>query len=100
MDGLTACASFPSDLGQNEAIDTDTSEAVSERRSELFTLLKNCAKVAAEHVYAFVRGRLQAAFNSTNASWQVSGWMKPVCSSREGVLKRPPGRVWDDARGI
>ena len=72
MDGLLACASYPGDLGQDEPLDADVAEGVAERRSDLFTLLKNAARVAAADVHVFVADRLQRALSSgANASFQV-----------------------------
>lgn len=71
VDGLTACASYPGDLAPEEPLDADVSAAVGERRGDLFTLLKNAARVAPDDVHAFVRDRLQRVLSSGNSTFQV-----------------------------
>lgn len=71
MGALTACASYPGDLSPEDPLDDEVAQSVSDRRSELFTLLKNCARVAPDDVYGFVRERLQQALSSSSTSFQV-----------------------------
>lgn len=66
MAALTTCASYPGDLPRADSsssppeplnTEDDVAEGVGERRSELWTLLKNTARVAPEEVYGYVGER-------------------------------------------
>ena len=92
MDGLTACASYPADIEQDETVDADTAEAVHERRSDLFTLLKNAARVASNDVHLFVRDRLQRVLSNSSATFQVSNFF-PLDKSSHQICRMQWGRL-------
>ena len=47
-------------------------QAVTERRLELFVLLKNAVRVASEDAYSFASMRLQHMLNRSETTFQVS----------------------------
>ena len=47
-------------------------QAVTERRLELFVLLKNAVRVASEDAYSFASMRLQHMLNCSETTFQVS----------------------------
>lgn len=80
LESIASCARFPQDssnyaLRPEDPTETVAAEeetaAVLDKRQELFTLLKNTAKLVPEPVYAFVGQKLQAALSNKQSDWQV-----------------------------
>uniref|UniRef100_A0A061S0Z3 Exportin-T n=2 Tax=Tetraselmis sp. GSL018 TaxID=582737 RepID=A0A061S0Z3_9CHLO len=77
LDGLHACAMYPSDMPldtadgpEGAAVVDEMEEAVTEKRREVFTLFKNVAKLSLAETASFVGARLERAIANSQASFQ------------------------------